>query len=431
MARLDGAGEMYIQPERGRRELKRLWVEGNIDALASLGLMEYYGKGVAENEEVGLEKLRRAARDESKLALEWLAKKNIAPGDNKDAQLPADIPSPSIKEQLETAFDELEDWNYRLSEPPSTNSIELVLNAVKNSQAGVYTAKAFYFVGICGARGWRDVPEWRDYLKKAVEMDDANAMATWGYRLATGFQADKDVKAGVALIKRSAACGNLDGLYALGIIYKLAVGPGFEVDLEKSREFLLKAKESGMLRAVAALHDLALQEGRAAEAAAYAQEGIRLCDDSRLWAGAKAEMGDLNHRDASRAMPYVKRGALCGAPSLTSTLATWIASDPAEASLSRRLLIAASSSGDSTAEAVLAAAHITGEYGVQIDLERGLWTLKKLAINEGNTDACWHLGRILYDGINLPRNRSAGEVLIRRAASQGSEFAQQRISTMP
>jgi TPR repeat protein len=107
----------------------------------------------------------------------------------------------------------------------------------------------------------------------------------------------------------------------------------------------------------------------------------------------------------------------------------WIASNPGEIPLGRHLLVTASDVGDPTARAVIAAAHITGEYGIQPDVERGLWDLRQM-VDAGNVDACWHLGRILYDGLNLPQDQKIGALLIRKAAAAGFELAQERVSKM-
>jgi TPR repeat protein len=102
------------------------------------------------------------------------------------------------------------------------------------------------------------------------------------------------------------------------------------------------------------------------------------------------------------------------------------------------MLHEAARAGDHRAKAIFASALITGEYGVALDVDRGLVDLEELIATKeiaagpvvsilemriGQAEANWRLGRLLYEGKYLPGDKRRGRELIEKSAAKGNRDA--------
>ena len=138
------------------------------------------------------------------------------------------------------------------------------------------------------------------------------------------------------------------------------------------------------------------------------------------------------------------RGALCGEPTTSTYVAVQLGkANPPDLPLARFLLHRAARKGCIEAQAVLAAALITGEFGLTTDLDRGKAELERLASLQtspsdspekmepaiGRAEAQWQLGHLLFEGRYLPGNKARGLDLIKEAAASQNPAAKMWLAT--
>jgi TPR repeat protein len=426
--RLDGSDGLPAEPERACREMERLWVEGNADALAMLGIAVYEGTGRPKDTTDGVQKLHVAAANGSENARNWLREHHLddKPAPELKVAHKDPVPPPSERERLLEALDEFHDYEMGMLDEPSERAINLVCKVADEGPSGPEAPLVLCRAGVCGLLRWRERPRWREELRRAAEMGEPIAQATWGDLLVRGHGGvPKDLAAGVSMVQRSADNGNGEGLQALAMIYARGEEPIVKKEEAKAEELLKRAREAGLTGAVRYQLSLAEKRGDKDQADRYRLEAAKLGDPTAMWMLAMAEVRGPQP-DVRKAFPYFQRGALWGNPTMCRQLAVWTSRYAPDPVLCRRLLTNAADLNNAGAKAMIAAAHVTGEFDFVVDADRGMAALRAL-VDTPISDARWHLGRILYDGMGVPADKEKGLAFMKQAAAAGSGAAQERL----
>ncbi|MFI5379607.1 MAG: tetratricopeptide repeat protein [Tepidisphaerales bacterium] len=431
--------DCQIQPERGWRDLERLVEieDGETRAIAQfvLGQLLYTEEvGVRQDRARGVALIEQSADRGLKTAREWLAK-------NRDAKPPADahpgvgpasrpaLPTSPEQAQAMDDADQFEDWMSLIGDPPTPQAVQRMLARARADNAD---AAAMTWAAVASVNGWAGKPapiESVHWLRRAAELRHPLAMAIYGGAQLRGEIEPHDTATALKLVNDAIAAGEPTGLYVLGLAYQSG-GVGIDKDPARAEELLLKAAGRGLGRAHGALAQLYKERGDWVKFDKHGLEAARLGEPRWLRETANFvvnRFGATAVRQPSWVL--VVRGAVWGEPAVMTGLALYGDDD---IHLKRRLLRRAAGLGHVQAQVVLAAAHVTCEYGVELDVDRGLFDLEAVLQKESlNVEALWQLGRILCEGINTPRDEERGRQLLEWSAKRGEALAKDWLAKHP
>ncbi|MGA2498244.1 MAG: hypothetical protein ABSH20_10915 [Tepidisphaeraceae bacterium] len=428
-----------IQTERGWRDLERLAALGDGETQAQAELVLGQGlydeaAGIHQDRDRGVALMERSATRGVKIAREWLVK-------NRDAKPPADahpgvgpaarpaLPTSPEEAQAMDDADQFEDWLSLIGDRPTPAAVQRMEARARSEHPDPATMTWAALAGIAGWARTTDAADSARWLRRAAELRYPRAMAIYGDALVHGKGVPGDAASGLKLMKDAVDCGEPMGLFFVGLAYKSG-GAGVEKDPIQAEKWLLDAAQSGVGRACGALADLCHERDDQQQCVEHGREAARLGAPEwiRLVAINAVSGSELT---ATRQPGWnnVVRGALWGNPTAMTIMALYGDDDT---NFKRRMLRRAAGLGDLQAQVVLAAAHVTGEYGVELDVDRGLFDLEAVLQKEPlNVEALWQLGRILCEGINTPRDEERGRQLLEWSAKRGGGLAKDLLAKHP
>ncbi|HYE21674.1 MAG TPA: hypothetical protein VEA69_24725 [Tepidisphaeraceae bacterium] len=321
------------------------------------------------------------------------------------------------------------DYLYDLGPRPSAAAVARAVDRARRHDAD---PDALFWAAQWWANGWVKREAAGDFdaiaaLRRAADAGHARAMALYGMTLCAGKAGGPaDVPKGMDLLRRAARAGEPTGFHFLATVYA-AGAPGVERDLATAQGMAKDAVDKGMARSLGLLAKVYGQRGDAERATEYAERAAKAGDPEMIQSVIRHYLLGPQP-DPAKAVAWMRRGALMGEPARMFDYAVSLEDevgglkrDPA---LSRHLLRRAAAEGDRGATAMLALGRVTGAYGVPVDVADGVAALRRL-VDDDVADAQWALGVLLVEGRHVPADRAGGAALIRKAAAQGHELANQ------
>ena len=197
-------------------------------------------------------------------------------------------------------------------------------------------------------------------------------------------------------------------------------------DVSEARRALERAAELGASNAYYFLASIAREEGNPDRELHYLSAG-----SERGSPNAAFEMAKLlneGHRvppDPQRAVRLMEFAA-ASMPKAKLEFAKMLGSGYAgvrqDVNKAKHLIREASQNGDADTRYECAVIFLSGGYGQSADIEAGLSLLEALAKDE-DADASFALGKLLLEGLLVPRDQARAERLIRKAADAGDPSA--------
>ncbi len=349
---------------------------------------------------------------------------------------------PVTDQQLEDD-DIFRDWMYLETAPPSKAAIARILARARDLPPN---SRSMTEAAISVLEKWSDAATTEEatrWLQSAAEMDDPVAMARYGSDILYGRHTSQNTQVGLKWLQRALDRSEPMAYLYLGLAY-VEGAPGLEKNMNKGMSLLQESYKKGKLLGIwgLALHyyrqsdwrDLfpLLEEGNVQEYAPASSMSAWLLT-------GQLPMGDKKVSWNGAWNVVFVRGALCG----YAIPATWAAvqldsENPGDPNLARLLLLRSAQEGCVEAKALVAAALVTGAYGISPDADRGVNELERLIkldihalavpfdaieAGRGRAEAKWRLGQLMYEGKFIQKNQQRGQQLIESAASEGNPDA--------
>jgi len=479
-ARLRGLMMTRRQPERGRRELEWLASGPDETGLAAFLFAQALDSadGIPEDRPRALTLMKRSGDSGFEPARKWLSQNGALPANKSVTTRPATAPvppeedhivmlalAPALEEaatrllipsretpQMSAADQALKDddefadwWIHGLYQPMHATIARTLDRAHKIPP----DAAALTWSSIAALEGLTHVPSEQEagvWLKQAAEAGEPVAMAYYGNRLLTGKGGQQDSEQGVKFLELARQKGEPFALVSFGVAC-INGAPGLEKDYDKGITILSAANRdvvsyNGMLRYLAVAY---YQHGDIARFLKTVDVGcIRTCGESyalSMWLFDGQLLAKEAVQRPAMTNDFLFRGALCGNRVVATELAIRLTDDPDQ---SRLLLRRSALNGDTKAKAILAAALITGAYGIHSDVDRGMSELEQIIAAAppsasdimrateariGRAEAEWLLGELLIAGKSVPQDRPRGRMLIERAAADQNPAAIKWLAT--
>ncbi len=470
-ARLEGLWGVQRQPNRGKRELE--WLAGGADpsgrAAYVLGMALIEGSGLRVDLSRGYVLIHQAANAGFVPAKEWLAShpsrdtgagsspmdfsssihsaSSVAAGDIETLLKNAatDVTGGAVQyngTKMSPVDQDIEDndafldwWyhGYPISQHAAARELARATQPNPSARSLAWAALGVKY-GETSVSEHYPITKW---LREASNADDPVAMCAYGEMLMMGDTIPKDQASGLKLLECAHVRGDLRASVYSGSAY-LTGGSNFNKDIDKGLSLLEEASRQDVPQGMWKLAEYYGDTGDWAHMKPILQHAAYETNEP-----ASALLGWILTgqvpipNSASPNESYVTwgklilRGSLCQNPFLQVQLAIKLNSfDHKDPNLSRMLLRRAAERGSIQARAILDGAHITGDFGIIPDVERGTRDLNYLvsakptvlngaAVSDeeiGRAEAQWQLGRLLYDGKYMPLDKNRGEELIQQAA---------------
>lgn len=329
----------------------------------------------------------------------------------------------------EADFRRFWDNTRRMGPKPSAEVVERIVSRARKSPDD---AEALYWAAQAQFSRLTDkVPDCMELLRISAEKGCPMAMTSYGVALVDGSMIKQDVGAGLKWLAAAKKRNDASAYFQLGIISVKGVD-GMPRDMDRAEALLLGSVERGMTRGLAQLARLYNAKGNYDRALEFTKRAAKAGDPEMIEMLVNIYAGKTNvpisdaAKGTAEAIEWARRGALLNHPRLLAVygfmLTNRFPSLEQDPLLSLRLLQRAADLGDTDAAVGLEAGRVIGLFGDPPAPAEGIRGLEQLAA-KGVVDAKWHLGRIIYDGLNgavgVPVDRDRALRLIREAAKSG------------
>ncbi|HWE93077.1 MAG TPA: hypothetical protein VG269_03820 [Tepidisphaeraceae bacterium] len=437
---LKNAAGFPKQPLRGLSQLERLAAGEDSSGHSAylLGEALFTGEYLPQDKNRGLLLLQGSAAQGFAPAKKFLSDNGLAlVGTTRPTTTVAGPPvagTPTPADQLAIDDYEFYDWLYWFEDAPSQETqarmVSRARGIVPDARSQAWAAASAIRLNTQGVQP----EEVRDWLLRSSDHGDTVGITFCAEEmLRPGGCLSHDAKKAVEMLQHASNLGEPLAKFALGAAFQSGEINGLERSLEKSMSWFRQIDAGEMCAQWSRLYAIYTEQGNDSKASGAALVGTIAGDPvSMNILARRLEMQYPEEGNAIDAIPpsdwdlVFLRGALWNNLPLVTAFASRLhGHDSPDANLSRTLLRRAASRGDREARAILAAALVTGEYGVNTDSDRGLAELEEIACVDdppasdfGRNEAEWQLGRILCDGKNGLQDRQRGRMLIQRAAAQ-------------
>jgi TPR repeat protein len=320
---------------------------------------------------------------------------------------------------------------YRMEDPPTRDSIKRIVDWAKRHPDDL---EALFCAGQMALGGWVEKGEIDaiDFLKRAAENGHAGAMALYGIELCTGENVKQDTDTGLALMRKAAEMGEALAYFHLGTAYE-AGKIGVPTDLLKATAYYQIALEKGMTRSLQYLARVFKKRDDIERMLEYAHKGAEAGDTELMSMLALWYFADRPGRDPQKAASWLERGASRGSKKCMRDLAValdeeigGLKRDPVR---SRGLLERAAELGDAHAIVLLDVGRVTGRFGIRLDKQAGMESLRKKAA-DGSADAQFELAALLGEGKYVDRDMDQAVKLLEAASRAGNGNAEDLLTIL-